>query len=102
MIKKHRRGFIEDFKIRDILKQIDYFGKDATLREVYKEIKSEYLYKCPKCKGKGFVMEEKRDFFGYIDGEKEVKCDVCNGRGYTKKKYKPKYKLYGYKKEEEE
>ena len=95
-------------KIIDIEELIEVYGKDATLEEVLKKKKGDYIYKCPKCEGKGYVLERYdaypfRSFdSGWANGWKyrEVVCDLCNGRGYTKEEYKRKTKIVfdGYEK----
>ena len=95
-------------KIIDIEQLIEVYGKDASLEEILKKVKGDYIYKCPKCGGKGYTLERYNAYpsglpdSGWVDDwkYKEVTCDLCNGRGYTKEEYQRKTKIVfdGYEK----
>ena len=88
-------------KAIDIEQLIKEYGKDVTLEEILKKKKGDYIYKCPKCGGKGYTLERYNAYppglpdSGWVDDwqYEEVTCDLCNGRGYTKEEYKRKTKI---------
>ena len=79
---------------------------DINLSEVISNIMidNNLNYLCPKCEGKGYVIQEYDAYptnlpdYGWVEDikQREVVCDVCNGDGYTEKEKKPVYKLKGY------
>ena len=95
-------------KAIDIEQLIEVYGKDASLEDVLKKMKGDYIYKCPKCGGTGYTLERYNAYpsglpdSGWVDDWKyeKVPCDLCDGRGYTKEEYKRKTKIVfdGYEK----
>ena len=95
-------------KAIDIEQLIKEYGKDATLEEILKKMKGDYIYKCPKCGGKGYTLEGYNAYppglpdSGWVTDwqYKKVTCDLCGGRGYTKEEYQRKTKIVfdGYEK----
>lgn len=58
-------------------------------------------YECPKCGGKGYIMEKYNAYpmglpdSGWVDDIqfRKIDCDICHGNGYTKKLLKPKTEI---------
>lgn len=91
------------FEIEELIKK---YGEKANLIDVLNNEKGNYKYKCPKCEGKGILIETYNAYptflpdsgYVYKEGIREIKCDLCNSKGYTEKEYKPKMKteIIGY------
>lgn len=87
-------------KIYEVEELINKYGEGTTLREVLDKMKGNDKHKCPKCKGKGYLVETYNAYptclpdsgFVYKEGLREITCDLCEGKGYTNKEYKPKIK----------
>lgn len=85
-------------KINEVKGLIDQYGEQATLGEILKKVQGNKIFKCPKCRGKGYVIVEYNCYprglpdsgFVYKPGYKNKKCNLCNGEGYTSHEYKPK------------
>ena len=85
-------------KIKEIKGLVDRYGDHITLGQLLAKIQGNKIYRCPKCKGNGFITIE---YNGYPDGlpdsgfvyeaaYKDEECDLCNGEGYTDHEYKPR------------
>ena len=85
-------------KINEILELCEIYGKNTTLGDLAIKIQGEKIYKCSKCNGLGYTVEEYNAYpknlpdsgWVYEAGYKNIKCDLCNGEGYTQHEYKPK------------
>lgn len=85
-------------KINEILKLCEIYGNNITLEELARKIQGNKIYKCPKCKGKGYTVEEYNAYPSglpdsgcvYEPGYKNIECDLCGGEGYIEHEYKPK------------
>lgn len=85
---------------------IGIFGDDMKLEEVKKHLLGNKVYRCPKCHGKGYTVEEYNAYptnlpdsgWVYEAGYRNIPCDLCNSQGWLEKEMKPKYKqvLDGY------
>lgn len=78
------------------VRYIDYlinkYGKNATLEEVRRKIKSETETMCTNCCGKGYIMEQCMNFSFPLgsdgvgnDNYRKVTCYVCGGSGRVEK-----------------
>lgn len=85
-------------KINEVKGLIEQYGEQTTLGEILRKVQGDKIYKCPKCRGKGYVTVEYNCYpsglpdsgFVYKPGYKNKKCNLCNGEGYTSHEYKPK------------
>jgi DNA-directed RNA polymerase subunit RPC12/RpoP len=73
------------------------YGCDITLGELFLKLTQAKGYKCPKCKGRGFITIQENAYysniavdFGYRTEYKDIECDLCAGSGFTDKPMKPK------------
>ena len=97
-----------DVRPYDIQQLINEFGPDITLKDVLDRVKGKYIYKCPKCNGKGTISVKYNAYpsglpdSGWVDDwkYKDVKCDLCNGKGYTAIKYRIRMVQDGYEPDE--
>ena len=82
---------------------------DCTISELIKRVQGDYIYKCPKCNGRGYIKVEYNGYpnglpdsdFAYEAAYKDVECDICNAVGYTKKPMKPRMVQDGWEEVEE-
>lgn len=75
------------------------YDKKMTIGELIKQIKNEYKYICPKCKGSGkiyHIPDENFDLAGPHPEPGYIECSLCNGYGRTKEKYEPLIKIVDY------
>lgn len=42
-----------------------------------------YSQYCQRCKGKGYTVFEKLNFFGFFQITEQEECHVCHGEGVT-------------------
>lgn len=85
-------------KIDDAISLCKVYGSNTTLGDLVRKIQGNKIYKCPKCKGLGYVVEEYNAYprgmpdsgSVYEAGYRNIKCDLCDGDGYTEHEYKPK------------
>lgn len=94
----------EKFETATLIKKLENaildYG-DIHLSQYIRKIKGEYIHKCPKCHGFGYVIEEYDAYppnlpdSGWAQDiqHRKVMCDLCHGRGYTEKKYKENRKV---------
>lgn len=74
------------------------YGENATVKELLAMMKGTRQFRCPKCKGRGYVSKRYNAYpsglpdSGWVDDWKktDVECDLCNGYGWTEKEWKPK------------
>ena len=84
-------------KIHEIISLCDYYGENATLKDVLLSIQGNNKYLCPKCNGTGTITIEYNgyppnlpDSCGvYEAAYRKEECDLCKGQGYTNKQMKP-------------
>lgn len=85
-------------KVYEILKLIDTYSSNATLKEILSRVQGERVHKCPKCQGRGYLTERYNAYpSGLPDSDwgqdwrsRNIDCDLCEGEGYTEREYKPK------------
>lgn len=95
MSKVYEPRYSTPYIINELIGQ---FGSDAKLIEVFGCFIGVRKFRCPKCKGRGYIKVEYNSYppgfpdsgFVYEAGYKDIECDLCKAFGYTEKKMKPK------------
>ena len=98
-------------EIKKLERYCERYGEDTPIKNILKDVKlrSPYnilRYKCPKCHGTGYLVEEYNAYpsglpdsgWVYKAGYNYEVCNICNGYGYTEDEYVPQTKteIIGY------
>lgn len=96
--------------INTIEKAVVDYG-NISLEEYIQKIKGCRIHRCPKCLGRGYLIETYDAYpsnlpdsgFAQDIQERKVMCDICKGVGYTEKKMVAKRRVIidGYEEVEE-
>lgn len=86
--------------IQTIENAVSKYG-NISLDDYINKIKGDRIHRCPKCLGRGYVLEAYNDYPSNLPDsfwvqhirERKVMCSLCNGVGYTDKKYKENRKV---------
>jgi DNA-directed RNA polymerase subunit RPC12/RpoP len=95
MSKEYEPKYSTPFIINELIGQ---FGSDSKLIDVFNYIIGDRKFRCPKCKGRGFIKVKYNCYpsglpdsgFVYESAYKDIECDLCKAFGYTNKQMKPK------------
>lgn len=97
---------IDPRRIEAIEAFIQEYGEDRTLKEVLNLELPPTKFRCPKCNGKGYILEKYNAYpsnlpdsgWGELWKYREKTCSLCNGEGWTDEEYEAvlETKIIGY------